>query len=103
MDVINKALKKAVEQLAGQLTAQLRSNALSDGWEPEVAMGLKVEYANGRFFSTAPSEHSTKAFDHEYGTQSQPAKATMRRLNNNSAAAEKQLAVLFDKWLEKLS
>jgi hypothetical protein len=103
VDVIKTALKKSVEQLAGQLTAQLRSNALADGWEPEIAMGLKVEYSNGKFSSSAPTEHATRAFDHEYGTQTLPAKATMRKLNNNSAAAEKQLSILFDKWLRKLS
>ncbi len=75
------AIEHAAAQTARVMGAQLRTSAVNDGWHPDAASSLNVEYKDGKFIASSPSEH---AFDHEFGTQTSTPKATVRNYGKNS-------------------
>ena len=75
------AIHKAAEQTATVMTNQVRQHASSNGWTPEAAQSLNVKYVDGKF--VAHSNHP-EAFTHEYGSQTQSPKASVRRFSHHS-------------------
>jgi hypothetical protein len=101
VDVIEKALSKAIRHLTLRLTEELRSHALNDGWEPDIASGMTVAYKDGKFVTSVSDSHAGRAFDHEYGNMAGSPKATVRKFgNSNNAEAEAELIALMNMYLK---
>ena len=75
------AIEHAAAQTARVMGAQLRSSAVNDGWHPEAASSLNVEYKEGKF--VASSGHDA-AFVHEFGSETSSPKASVRNYGRNS-------------------
>jgi hypothetical protein len=75
------AIEHAAAQTARVMGAQLRTSAINDGWHPDAASSLSVEYKDGKFVANSSSGH---AFDHEFGTETSIPKATVRNYGKNS-------------------
>lgn len=101
MDILTKALQKAVHQLAVHATAQLRSNAAQDGWDAGTVSGLEVAVVGQEAKVIVNDDFASKAFDHEFGNQNHRPKATVRKASS-SKEFENHLAILLDKELGKM-
>lgn len=97
--IFSKAAEKAKRELSKAMDRQLKKNALKDGWDPEVAMGLTVSYDNGVFSTSHEPAHSDQVFTMEYGMPTSSPKATIRKLQSDSESALDAYAKLFEKNL----
>lgn len=102
MDVVVKALKNSLHQLAVHMTDQLQQRALSEGWDPEVANSLTVNYQHKKFIMNVADEHKNRAFDIEFGTQKTAPKGTIRRFGNENEAAGVDFVRMFTEWVDRL-
>lgn len=75
------AIEHAAAQTARVMGAQLRNSAVNDGWHPDAASSLNVEYRDGKFVASSTSGN---AFDHEFGTETSTPKATVRSYSKDS-------------------
>lgn len=98
---LKKAYEEASRELAREMSRQLKGNALKDGWDSQVAMGLNVSYDSGVFETSHNPAHSTEVFDLEYGTESQSGKATIRRMYSSKEDLLNRFAVLFERAVFK--
>ena len=80
---------KAADDTAKFMTADLRSKALSSGWDPEVVQGMSVEYGDSGHVVRFTPEVQDRAFVHEYGDEKTPPTAVIRKYRNNSPEADK--------------
>lgn len=94
---LRKAYEEASKELAREMSRQLKSNALADGWTPEVASGLKVSYEEGVFETSHNPEHSTMVFDLEYGSEASSPKGTIRKMSANKKELLDRFATLFER------
>ena len=93
------AVEHAAAQTARVMGAQLRSKALNDGWHPDAAASLNVEYKDGKFVATSASD---AAFDHEFGTETSSPTASIRNYGKNSHAhAGETFTHLFNSKLDR--
>ena len=99
--IFSTAYKKASAELAREMSRQLKRNAYSDGWNPEVAAGLTVSYDNGAFSTSHNPAHSTTVFDMEYGTEQAKGKGTIRNMHNSTDEHVDRFAALYEKWVMK--
>lgn len=88
MSHIKKAIQRAGHEAAAYMTADLRYRALEHGWDPEVVSNLHVQHSEGKFSTHVPAEHADKAFSHEYGTETTPPSAVIRKYSKSSAGDE---------------
>ncbi len=101
MEILSRALQSAVRQVAAHATAQLRGNALQDGWDASTASGLEVAVVGQEAKVIVHDDFADKAFQHEFGNQNHRPKATVRKASSSSQF-DNQLAVLLDKELGKM-
>ena len=102
MDVVVKALKNTLHQMAVHMTDQVQQRALSEGWDPEVASSLTVNYQHKKFIMSVADEHKNRAFDIEFGTQNTAPKGTLRRFGNENQPAEVDFVRMFNDWVNRL-
>jgi hypothetical protein len=100
MDILTKALKQAVHKMARVATAELRNQAMKDGWDYQVANSITVDTTGGGATVNVDDKFAAQAFDHEFGTQNHQPKATVRKADSNKIY-QNQLAILFDNYLGK--
>lgn len=86
------ALDKATVDTTLYLTAELRNRARKDGWDGDVANGLRVVNSDGNLHVKFPDEVADRAWFHEYGNIEQTPTATLRKFDNNPDAAGSFLA-----------
>lgn len=99
MKPLKTAIEKAAHDTALYATLELRNHAISDGWEPEVADGLSVEYVDGKFNTKIHSGVSDRAFVHEYGTEVTRPKATVRTFKEDNSHIKEVFARQLHKHL----
>jgi len=98
---LNDVYKDACKELARDMSRQLTSNAVNDGWNVQVATGLDVKYDSGVFETTHNPEHATQVFDAEYGDQNQLGKATIRKMYSSKKELLDRFAHILEKELMK--
>jgi len=86
-----KAFPQAAAQTARSMTYELRQSALDHGWDPKVASKLFIVHNGSEFKLHVPARHKAKVYDLEYGTQSTPPSAVIRKFNNRPQSMEKAL------------
>jgi hypothetical protein len=97
--VIHESVNKAITSTARFMTTELRSHAISDGWEPHVAQGLSIKW-DGSTLKHDLGEHTfDEAFVHEYGDERKRPKATVRRFLNRPGKSEHNLISSLDYYL----
>jgi len=101
VDILSRALQSAVRQVASHATAQLRSNAVQDGWDASTVSGLEVAVVGQEAKVIVNDDFAAKAFDHEFGNQNHRPKATIRKASSDSQF-DNQLAILLDRELGKM-
>jgi hypothetical protein len=77
------AIIKAQEDMAKTMSDELRAAAIKDGWEPKVAKEISIKYHQGAFKYDLGDKHADSAFMHEFGSETAPPKATIRKYMNN--------------------
>ena len=96
------AIHRAAESAAPHMTADLQHNLLEEGWDLETATHVRVHAHEGTFEARVPGSHAIPAFDHEYGTQDAPPKASLRRYGQAGSRAEKILMTSLAREMEGL-
>jgi hypothetical protein len=81
---LKAAVNKAKEDTAVYMTAELRRNALSSGWHPEVVANMSVVHDNGSYKVTVHPDYTDRAFVHEYGNENSSPTAVIRKYSNNN-------------------
>lgn len=95
------AVTNATHDIAKFMTYDLRSVAVREGWEPEVASGLSISYDGNKFAYNLGDQFSEQAFNHEFGTETTRPKATVRRYLNDLSGAQKVMGKLIEKHVKE--
>jgi hypothetical protein len=74
--------EKAAHDAAILMTRDLRRHARKDGLPREAAKGIDVKYGETGFKVNISGEHADTVWKHEYGTESQTPRATIRKYAN---------------------
>jgi hypothetical protein len=88
ISAIRKASHKAAQDTASFMTHQLRQSALQHGWDKDVAENTHVEYGSGKFTVKVHPDYSSRAFVHEYGSETQRPTAVIRKYVNDTSVAQ---------------
>ena len=99
MKHVLEAFPQAAAQTARSMTYTLRQSALDHGWDSKVASKLFVVHDGEKFRVHVPARYKSKVHDLEYGTQSTPPSAVIRKFNNRPEHMEK----VFLEHLSKLT
>lgn len=91
--IFSQAFKKAAEQTAKDMSAQVKRNAVRDGWPMNVAATVDVKFNSGNFEMTHAPEHNTAVFDLEYGTENNKGKHTLHKMYNSTDETKNRFAV----------
>ena len=83
MKKLLEASHKAKQDTAAYMTAQLRRQALHNGWDADVVSTLHVTHADGKFAAQVHPDHADRAFVHEYGNETVRPTATIRKFMND--------------------
>ena len=89
MKHVLKAFPQAAAQTARSMTYTLRQSAIDHGWDPKIANKLFVVHTGSEFKVHVPARYKAKVYDLEYGTQSTPPSAVIRKFNNRPEHMEK--------------
>lgn len=89
MRSILKAAEKAAHSTAEQITKNVRNQALASGWSPEVVSNVSIKHVNGSFKVEIHPDYADRAFVHEYGDETTPPTAVLRKHANNKAETTK--------------
>jgi hypothetical protein len=100
MDILTKAIQKAVHKLSVSATRQIQQHAQADGWDASTASGLSVNVTTNSASISVNDEFADKAFEHEFGTMNHRPKATLRN-SKVSDSLKAQMAILLDAELKK--
>lgn len=87
MKKLLEATQKAKQDTAAYMTADVRTRALNDGWDPAVVANLRVEHGTDGFQAKVNAEHGEAAFKHEFGDEDNRPSATVRKYANDSHAS----------------
>jgi hypothetical protein len=101
-DFFKRLYKRALKELSKELTGQLQKHALQDGWDPKVAAGLTVSFNGTSLNAAHENQYGTMMFDLEFGTETTPPKATIRKMGNNTDDMRDKFAVICERLLSKI-
>ena len=88
MKHVLNAFPQAAAETARSMTYELRQSALDHGWHPEIVNNLFVVHTGHEFKVHIPKQHSKSVHDLEYGTESTPPTAVLRKFNNRPHSME---------------
>ena len=97
MKKLLEATRKATQDTAAYMTADIRNRALNDGWHPNVVSTLRVEHGDDGFQAKVNAEHSAAAFTHEFGDEDNRPSATVRKYANDSHASSQAFMASLNK------
>ena len=83
-----KVYEKAAHDTALLMTADLRNKAVNDGWDPEVAKAMRVEFTEDGHIVRIAKNHQESAHKHEYGSEGTPPTASIRKYSNKIDSKE---------------
>ena len=86
-----KVLSQAAKETTKVMTAQLRAEAISNGWDADVANSLSVKFSNNKFKITSPAKYDKEINNLEYGTEDTQPSPAIRRYANRTEAAESHM------------
>jgi hypothetical protein len=99
VEEILSAIERAAGDAANYMTVDLRDRAHAAGWDHEVAQGLHVSYANGKFAAQVSPEHAERAHYHEYGAEGVRPTAVMRKFASEHSDGHRAFALNLHKRL----
>ena len=79
MRKVFKAIRQAQADAASSMTERLRSSAIASGWDAEVASNISLDHDGKSFSLNIHPDYKARAFDHEFGTETTPPKAVLRK------------------------
>lgn len=85
MKHIIDALHKAASETTEFITSDIRQHTAKHGWSPEASSSAHVEYADGEFVAKVTGKHSDAAFVHEFGDETHPPTAAIRKYSSSKA------------------
>lgn len=88
MDAVRSAIDSAARSASSQATREVRANALSSGWDADVARSLRVSYSGNTWTVESTDE---RAEDLEYGNGESLPTAAVRQFVNRPENLEKAL------------
>lgn len=87
-DKIRDSVMAAIESSSEPLTQILRQNLMADGWDRDAVSSVAVSSSKTDLTISSPSK---SAADLEYGTESTPPNAGVRRFANRTDVIEKTI------------
>jgi len=93
-----EAYDNALRDTAGNMTAELRKDAIDHGWHQDVVNNMRVEYSDEAGFKVKihPDYHD-RAFKHEYGQPGTQPTAVIRKFRNRDTESDKDFIKHLDK------
>ena len=89
-DIIS-AIQRGATSSAPHITRDLRRHTREHGWDPQVVSNTSVNYDGERFTASIADGFQGQGFDHEYGTETTPPSAAIRKYGKHAPRAERHL------------
>jgi hypothetical protein len=102
VEAVIEALEKAAHNAASYMTTDLRHRALEAGWHPEVAGNLNVTFDGKSFTAHVHPDYKERAFEHEFGSETQRGTAVLRKFANQHADGERSFMLNFHNHMRGL-
>lgn len=84
MKALKEAAIKATKDAAESATHSFRTHALAHSWDADVVAHTHVAYEQGKFAVKTHPDYEDRAHVHEYGDETTPPTAAIRKFFNRS-------------------
>lgn len=93
------AFDKAFHDTANDMTEELRSDALNNGWHKDVVNNMSVKYSDDSgFVVDIHPDYSERAFIHEFGSPGRNPTAVIRKFKNRDTKSEASFFNYLDRY-----
>lgn len=86
---LRQATQDAIQATSAQMTEQLRQSALKSGWDKDVVANMQVKHDGTKFNVHIHPDYNSRAFVHEYGSESVRPTAVLRKFSNDTKSVQK--------------
>ena len=93
MSSVEKLIKENANRVVEDMTYDLRSRAQKSGWSDGLVNSMEVAHQNDSLKVTYPQDKEEEFYNSEYGSMSEPHKATVRPFAYN---LDKYVTQIFD-------